>query len=168
MITGCRFDVVVEFKRGVYEMALTELARFLPRHEQRNRYLRSGMRSREGEGLPSGMPMHRAGSLLVSPGMEMPRVPASTPTLKEQSHLAPFGTGSWHSSVAFAVPAQIGLTRRRLLLKEKAARKAMTVRQAFASTMLSRCTISGSATYPNNRSNSAEGLRHSNRASALA
>jgi putative (di)nucleoside polyphosphate hydrolase len=33
-------DVVVEFKRGVYEMALTELARFLPRHDHRNRYLR--------------------------------------------------------------------------------------------------------------------------------
>jgi len=31
-------DVVVEFKRGVYEMALTELARFLPRHESRNRF----------------------------------------------------------------------------------------------------------------------------------
>ena len=43
-------DVVVEFKRGVYEMALTELARFLPRGEQpRNRYLRGGMRNREGE-----------------------------------------------------------------------------------------------------------------------
>ena len=26
-------DVVIEFKRDVYEMALTELARFLPRHE---------------------------------------------------------------------------------------------------------------------------------------
>jgi putative (di)nucleoside polyphosphate hydrolase len=26
-------DVVVEFKRGVYEMALTELSRFLPRHD---------------------------------------------------------------------------------------------------------------------------------------
>ena len=36
-------DVVVEFKRGVYEMALTELARFLPRHhDPRNRYLRGG------------------------------------------------------------------------------------------------------------------------------
>ena len=34
-------DVVVEFKRGVYEMALTELARFLPRNDQRNRYLRN-------------------------------------------------------------------------------------------------------------------------------
>ena len=41
-------DVVVEFKRGVYEMALTELARYLPRHEHRNRYLRGGMRVREG------------------------------------------------------------------------------------------------------------------------
>ncbi len=40
-------DVVVEFKRGVYEMALTELARFVPRHDHRNRYLRSGMRSRD-------------------------------------------------------------------------------------------------------------------------
>jgi putative (di)nucleoside polyphosphate hydrolase len=40
-------DVVVEFKRGVYEMALTELARYLPRHDHRNRYLRSGMRTRE-------------------------------------------------------------------------------------------------------------------------
>jgi putative (di)nucleoside polyphosphate hydrolase len=42
-------DVVVEFKRGVYEMALTELARYLPRHDYRNRYLRGGMRSREHE-----------------------------------------------------------------------------------------------------------------------
>jgi putative (di)nucleoside polyphosphate hydrolase len=41
---------VVEFKRGVYELALTELARFLPRQEHRNRYLRAGMRTRDGEG----------------------------------------------------------------------------------------------------------------------
>jgi putative (di)nucleoside polyphosphate hydrolase len=38
---------VVEFKRGVYEMALTELARYLPRHEPRNRYLRHGHRTRD-------------------------------------------------------------------------------------------------------------------------
>ncbi|GAB2465266.1 MAG: RNA pyrophosphohydrolase [Comamonas sp.] len=45
-------DVVVEFKRGVYELALTELSRFLPRNELRNRYLRSGTRQRDhGEGL---------------------------------------------------------------------------------------------------------------------
>jgi putative (di)nucleoside polyphosphate hydrolase len=39
-------EVVVEFKRGVYEMALTELSRFVPRLDQRfeykNRHLRSG------------------------------------------------------------------------------------------------------------------------------
>ncbi|MEI8325622.1 MAG: RNA pyrophosphohydrolase [Betaproteobacteria bacterium] len=40
-------DAVVEFKRGVYEMALIELARFLPQHEHRNRFLRNGARSRD-------------------------------------------------------------------------------------------------------------------------
>ena len=39
-------DVVVEFKRGVYEMALSELARFVPRldhrPDHRNRFLRGG------------------------------------------------------------------------------------------------------------------------------
>jgi len=33
-------DVVVEFKRGVYEMALTELANYLPRVEFKNRLIR--------------------------------------------------------------------------------------------------------------------------------
>ncbi|MFZ2986798.1 RNA pyrophosphohydrolase [Ideonella sp.] len=37
-------DVVIEFKRGVYEMALTELARFLPRANHQNRYLRANAR----------------------------------------------------------------------------------------------------------------------------
>ena len=37
-------ESVIEFKRDVYQMALTELARFLPRATQHNRYLRSGMR----------------------------------------------------------------------------------------------------------------------------
>ncbi|WP_119965428.1 RNA pyrophosphohydrolase [Simplicispira lacusdiani] len=64
-------DVVVEFKRGVYEMALTELARFLPRNEQRNRYLRSSMRGRDPEQLSSGG-AHRTGQLLVHPGVELP------------------------------------------------------------------------------------------------
>ena len=63
-------DVVVEFKRGVYEMALTELARFLPRFEQRNRYLRSGMRTREA-GENTGA-MYRTGSMLLNPGVELP------------------------------------------------------------------------------------------------
>jgi putative (di)nucleoside polyphosphate hydrolase len=53
-------DVVVEFKRGVYEMALTELARFLPRHDpQRNRFLRGGLRTRESDAHEApGMPGH--------------------------------------------------------------------------------------------------------------
>ncbi|KAF1047935.1 RNA pyrophosphohydrolase [Xylophilus sp.] len=59
--------VVVEFKRGVYEMALTELARFLPRHEQRNRYLRGGMRAREHDRLD---PLTGAGHAGV--GLELP------------------------------------------------------------------------------------------------
>ena len=37
-------ELVIEFKRGVYEMALTELSRFLPRLNPPNRYLRAGMR----------------------------------------------------------------------------------------------------------------------------
>ncbi|MDR6212556.1 RNA pyrophosphohydrolase [Paracidovorax wautersii] len=80
-------DVVVEFKRGVYEMALTELARFLPRHEQRNRYLRSGMRTRESE--PHAGPMHRAGSLLVSPGMELPPGASFDPDPQGQATATP-------------------------------------------------------------------------------
>lgn len=41
-------EVVVEFKRGVYQMALTELARYLPRTEVRTRYLRGAVHHREG------------------------------------------------------------------------------------------------------------------------
>jgi putative (di)nucleoside polyphosphate hydrolase len=40
-------EAVVEFKRGVYETALTELSRYLPRNEQRNRFLRHGHRLQE-------------------------------------------------------------------------------------------------------------------------
>jgi putative (di)nucleoside polyphosphate hydrolase len=61
-------DVVVEFKRGVYEMALRELARFLPRNDHRNRYLRSGMRTRENEPGPNES---HPGPLPL-PGMELP------------------------------------------------------------------------------------------------
>ena len=47
-------DVVVEFKRGVYEMALTELSRYLPRYDNRARGYRGAPRPRnninEGEG----------------------------------------------------------------------------------------------------------------------
>jgi len=37
-------DVVIEFKRDVYQRALTELSRFLPRTNHSNRYLRAGLR----------------------------------------------------------------------------------------------------------------------------
>ena len=38
-------ESVIEFKRGVYEMALTELSRFLPKPQgQANRFLRGNMR----------------------------------------------------------------------------------------------------------------------------
>ena len=62
-------DVVVEFKRGVYEMALTELARFLPRQDQRNRYLRSGMRTREQQAIQAP---NAPRSLQRPSGMELP------------------------------------------------------------------------------------------------
>jgi putative (di)nucleoside polyphosphate hydrolase len=42
-------DVVIEFKRGVYEMALTELARYLPRLQPHNRYLRAGLRNHRND-----------------------------------------------------------------------------------------------------------------------
>jgi putative (di)nucleoside polyphosphate hydrolase len=50
--------MVVEFKRGVYEMALTELARYLPRTDLRNRFLRQGNRPRdtESEQIPRTLP----------------------------------------------------------------------------------------------------------------
>ena len=54
-------DVVVEFKRGVYEMALTELARFLPRAHSNNRYLRGGMRAQNG-GHSGGHSSERSGA----------------------------------------------------------------------------------------------------------
>ena len=42
-------ELVIEFKRSVYELALTELARFLPRVNHHNRYLRAGLRSQRHE-----------------------------------------------------------------------------------------------------------------------
>ena len=65
-------DVVVEFKRGVYELALTELARFLPQVEHHNRFLRHGPRSRDPANVA---PRHsRNPRLPLMPGasMELP------------------------------------------------------------------------------------------------
>jgi len=60
-------DVVVEFKRGVYEMALTELARFVPRSDHRNRFLRAGMRARDHASESLGDPATPA-ALELPPG----------------------------------------------------------------------------------------------------
>ena len=71
-------DVVVEFKRGVYEMALTELARFLPRQDPRNRYLRSSMRpGRDGD---TGLGLHGspAGAFELPPGATFDPDPAGS------------------------------------------------------------------------------------------
>jgi putative (di)nucleoside polyphosphate hydrolase len=59
-------DAVVEFKRGVYETALTELSRYLPRNEQRNRFLRHGHRPQE-TGSEFHNVMHSEG------GIELPQ-----------------------------------------------------------------------------------------------
>ena len=54
-------DVVVEFKRGVYEMALNELARYVPRidgrSDARNRYMRSATRR---DGAAAGLSAHES------------------------------------------------------------------------------------------------------------
>lgn len=80
-------DVVVEFKRGVYEMALTELSRFVPRcefrfdarPEQRNRYLRGGLHQRD---LLAGQ-LAESASFLVGGGIpscaSRPGVPFELP-----------------------------------------------------------------------------------------
>jgi putative (di)nucleoside polyphosphate hydrolase len=58
-------EAVVEFKRGVYEMALTELARYLPRNEHRNRFLRQGMRPMDQDLLQDALP---AAAFVAPPG----------------------------------------------------------------------------------------------------
>ncbi len=73
-------DVVVEFKRGVYEMALTELARFIPRQDHRNRYLRGSMRSRDQDTASGASAPHRGGQLLLHPGVELPPGATFDPT----------------------------------------------------------------------------------------
>jgi putative (di)nucleoside polyphosphate hydrolase len=65
-------DAVVEFKRGVYEMALTELARFLPQHEHRNRFLRNGTRSRDHQEHHEGPQRGAMFGLMPGAGFELP------------------------------------------------------------------------------------------------
>jgi putative (di)nucleoside polyphosphate hydrolase len=74
-------DVVVEFKRGVYEMALTELARYLPKNDHRNRYLRSGGRpQRSGaEQIPHALPRLCPGGMELPPGASFDPDPQAQP-----------------------------------------------------------------------------------------
>ena len=90
-------DAVVEFKRGVYEMALTELARHLPRRESRgtSRYLRQSVRGAEpehwppqgyGQAMPDGSPPpHPAGlNTVFGPAPQRPSSPFSYPRTGER------------------------------------------------------------------------------------
>ena len=64
-------DVVVEFKRGVYQMALTELSRYLPRHEYpRGPHVRTP-RVRDGHGngrSPNGLLVTDPDHMELPPG----------------------------------------------------------------------------------------------------
>ncbi|WP_342130014.1 RNA pyrophosphohydrolase [Hydrogenophaga sp. OTU3427] len=87
-------DVVVEFKRGVYEMALTELARYLPRTDTRNRYLRGGVRNRYPEdGGPATVPM----GLELPPGASFDPDPQAG-GLKQADNNTPADTSRLESS----------------------------------------------------------------------
>jgi len=61
-------DLVIEFKRGVYEMALTELVRFLPRNERHNRYLRGNGPRQAHPAQEPGNPQHRPPHMELPPG----------------------------------------------------------------------------------------------------
>ncbi|WP_225784405.1 RNA pyrophosphohydrolase [Xenophilus sp. Marseille-Q4582] len=80
-------DVVVEFKRGVYEMALTELARFLPRHDARNRFLRGGTRQRDTErpapGLQAGPPFELPPGASFDPDPSAAAAPLANPHVSD-------------------------------------------------------------------------------------
>ncbi len=59
-------ETVIEFKRGVYEMALSELSRFLPPSKApQNRYLRSNMR---GNGARPERELHADDQVPPEPG----------------------------------------------------------------------------------------------------
>jgi putative (di)nucleoside polyphosphate hydrolase len=82
-------DVVVEFKRGVYEMALTELSRYLPRHEYRTRYLRSG--SRHHAAPDPLVDKDRAAHPFMETGMNFALPPGSSFDPDPQGNLIPDG-----------------------------------------------------------------------------
>ena len=66
-------------------MALRELARYLPRTDHRNRYLRGGMRTREGEhGMQEQQPMP-----LPAAGMELPPGATFEPNPQARAYPSP-------------------------------------------------------------------------------
>ena len=87
-------DVVVEFKRGVYEMALTELSRYLPRWATAamralttaTRYLRGGLHQRDHAGPPD---MKAASDAAAGAGCA-PMRPAGSPACQLTRPGAPF------------------------------------------------------------------------------
>lgn len=64
-------DVVIEFKRGVYELALTELARFLPRTDRRGRRLHHIARSRDKVNRSFRSPRDQTPTIELPPGAEL-------------------------------------------------------------------------------------------------
>ena len=60
-------DVVVEFKRGVYQLALTELARHLPRAELRSRHPRARAYGRPGTVAPAATARPAEADLALDP-----------------------------------------------------------------------------------------------------
>jgi putative (di)nucleoside polyphosphate hydrolase len=82
-------DLVIEFKRDVYQMALSELARYLPRVNHHNRYLRTGMRPRHHD--EGGFEGPLAPLLQAPPGAYggPPVQPASQAQMQPQLELQP-------------------------------------------------------------------------------
>jgi putative (di)nucleoside polyphosphate hydrolase len=72
-------DVVVEFKRDVYQMALTELARYLPKGDGRGRYLRGAQRPQRSERSPFARPGGH-NDMELPPGATFDPAPPDTET----------------------------------------------------------------------------------------
>jgi putative (di)nucleoside polyphosphate hydrolase len=74
-------DVVVEFKRGVYEMALTELSRYLPRPDGRRPTVRPYARTRSNRLTQEDAPpaiAHRGLGMQLGAGLSMELPPGAS------------------------------------------------------------------------------------------
>ena len=96
-------DVVIEFKRGVYQLALTELARFLPKTNYHNRYLRGGPRGprddHDRRATCRRTPWTRRRRVDPHPGVgddptpEPPTLARAAPTLAREARRRPSSAG---------------------------------------------------------------------------